>query len=1151
MVTATMDLFDFHDIETDAAVLAREPSAHGWDVMSAPALALLTDLERAAAEERYGLAKRVLAYLIAVARDDGVLPAWGRQVNYRGLADLIGIKRCSMLPKGRGRMIVDAFSSRFIVGTMLPVERHGSEGVGDQEAAVQAIPDASREVAVDSSGDQALGAVVEADGEAPFSGDGAEEAWDPSSEAVTRLVADLRTSEATCANASRRSMLTYLISVAEDDGVLPGYCGRANFRRLGGLAGISRFSVLPGGTVRPMLDVFVPRFRIRAARYDENGDELPMTTADMVREWLATNPVVPSRGPTLISLRGIAEVLRVPYASIADNAQVANLTRSAIADQDATLDPVPWRAADESIEGMPRDEALARIEQLKAIVAGLPKLPQDWRRANRVDFDYIADLTGVREPNMAGDPTYRRWVMAQARVKGTLLPGLLDYADTVRVFRDWGLDQIAGEQKAKGLATWANEVSNQRANFGKLVDAAGLQPEDDVGDLFGDGFEDLMAKAVAGLKADSARNVKRGLRKWRDLRRMKSGAMDLPPRFSDALRVLLRLRNITSAALAEAVGTTQSTISCWSAGTQSPSRASLDVVRAIGSFFDLPPRILLDRLGYASVRSFTKTDATAEYRELSWDVKQLLPDDAAGWLPDVLEGAVAKVKPLLTAGTRQGGIVRAAASTEHLMRPFDPTAALSAQLEAFTSYKKAKVPHPYLRSRKGRWASDDTEKIRMPVVQSFFRFLGQPCAGAGAAGMGLDSSQATIAWLANVPMVLAFAGHQAYRFRDEDWGEGKRGVFYTTREEQFVDLCASMTHPETGWLTQNPQLAATLVPAPAPIPQEFTDLLKLYSTDGAGVALSEEDVAFAQRDWPGFMKRNHDGLVQARNFLSTEKQVSRDPVAPITGIFWSGTPMTDLLTCIYRSERCWADAQTARDSHAIDVRNSVMVRIESILSFRPKNQAGLTFHGDQGQIRKRDGIWEVEVPYGNFKNWRNCRLFGPITSRRNFHKVLRDEAGLYDLLDYYFFDVINGFPKGMADRAAFMTKSGIQMKAHDWGVVASDFGRHHLAWNPVKETGIPGVASLNAYAFRHIKASDILQNSTAYNKVEEAAFALQTSEKMIVDHYGLLLPNHALASAEETFSLASDVALRRMMLDGRPPLPHPASLSGPRVRSDG
>lgn len=947
-------------------------------------------------------------------------------------------------------------------------------------------------------------------------------------EALAREILDFA---AGTRNRSLRKVADHLASVARTDGGFLALSGdRLNYRRLSVAAGVKQHAFIPGEPSRVLIDQFVHRFHLVAVRYSAGGEEKPETILDKIRKFLATGELVPSRGSNLISLRGVAERIGVPYAAIAEYADAARIIRSSLAAGTSKLDPVPWRPQSDLIEGLTPAEAHARIAELKSVVLGLEFVPEDRRRRGWSDFAYIAELTGQPLPTMESVLEYRRWVNKQAREKGTMLPGMLEFVDTVDWFRDWGLAEIEKEQKAKGTATWEQSVRNHRSAFEKLVSAAGLSSADEASDLFGKEYERTAERALGTLDGTSRKNVERAFTKWRELRAAKLQMDRLPLDLSGSLQILLRSREMTVAVLAKIVGCSAGALNSWVSGLNMPSSGSVAHISKIEDHFLLPKGTLTGKVRQTSNRRFTGSETTDEYKALSWEEKQLLPHDASSWTPSVLKEAIETVRPLLSAGTQQGRLIKIASRPDHLFNPFVRTEALGNQIDEFVTYKTTAVTYPLLRSRKGRWASENTVEMRMDQVETFYRVAAQPRESSGASGFGISSNLQTMAWFAQAPMVLACAGLRASRFQDEDWDGGKRGIFYTGMEEQFLDLAASLTHPETGWLTQQPELRNTLVPIRETIPRQYCDLLGNFVKGDDIPFLSEADVAFAQRDWPAFTKRAHDCYIQAKRHVADVKQVSRNPMLSIAGVFLSGTPMADLLTCVYESEKHWRDARTSPLSHAIDVRDSVMVRLETCLSLRPKNLAGLLYKPDQnGQLRKRDGAWEVEIPFRQFKNWPSTRLFGTKTHRRNFFRRLVDDAELYDMLDYYFFDVINYFPI-IEDivPAAFKTKSGVQMQPHDWNVVAGDFGRQYVAWNPIRNTGIPGVSSLNPYAFRHIRASDILQHSDAYNKVEVAALELQTSETMIVDHYGLLLPDRARISASETQSKASDLALSRI-----------------------
>jgi hypothetical protein len=247
----------------------------------------------------------------------------------------------------------------------------------------------------------------------------------------------------------------------------------------------------------------------------------------------------------------------------------------------------------------------------------------------------------------------------------------------------------------------------------------------------------------------------------------------------------------------------------------------------------------------------------------------------------------------------------------------------------------------------------------------------------------------------------------------------------------------------------------------------------------------------------------------------------------MAGLILAAEPMAEYMTLLYESERHWSCPRTAPALWRNDVRNAAMNRLAPLTGFRPRNLCDLTFTGDhRGKIRKLDGVWEIEVPYTEFKNWMNCRLFGTKTAPKNFKMQLRDECGLYEVLDTWFYEALPAF--GIEGDAAFVSRSGSKMSCVNYGRMLKGFAREFIAFNPVTGTGYPGVSSLNPYQIRHLRASDTLKCSRRANTVEEAAFAIQTSEKMIINHYGFLVPEEAILDGYETFSEAARKAWSRV-----------------------
>ena len=74
------------------------------------------------------------------------------------------------------------------------------------------------------------------------------------------------------------------------------------------------------------------------------------------------------------------------------------------------------------------------------------------------------------------------------------------------------------------------------------------------------------------------------------------------------------------------------------------------------------------------------------------------------------------------------------------------------------------------------------------------------------------------------------------------------------------------------------------------------------------------------------------------------------------------------------------------------------------------------------------------------------------------------------------------------------------------------------------------MTALNPYQIRHLRASDTLKTSKRANRVEEASFALQTSENMIINHYGFLVPEEAILDAYATFTDGARKAWERLRI---------------------
>lgn len=951
---------------------------------------------------------------------------------------------------------------------------------------------------------------------------------DPHAGAILLAIAEERTR----ATGSVLQTLDYLLSRARADGMVVGVNGSPSYRAISAASGVGTGQFNTGRPARLALDRWLPFFDV-ASSGGMRGERSPSRDlkerltayCDMLVETGAPMPAMPNGSQ--VSVMAVAEAIGASYEALTRSSEAKSILRDAVVARGVPLAPVPERRRRIA-------EITARIGELMAVVRSFDvpggKVPESPHHVGVPDYERIAELTGKPGWSLRSNARYRKLVMEVVARRGTMPPGVMGRDDTFAALRTWGLEVVEREQKGKRSASWAAVVSNHRSALDRFVAALGLTGEDEAADAFSGGFEANLAKASLGVGTTaSTANFVRLVKRWRELHLQRQAGLGLPERFGPALKQVLQLRGLSGSALAREVGCDHHVICDWCREKLGVTTSRVPLVGRIEAVLKLPAGTLLDKVGDLRVNYSVIEGASAEYLALDHKVRRLLPHGAAFWEKEQLEVAVGKVRPLLGAGTAHADLLRLSKEAGNLLSPFRPAPQLASQIDGFVHYKEVAVPYPLLRSSKAQWMSPASVDMGRRQISNFFRFGSTPRAEHSFSGLGVDPALATMAWFAVPSMVLAYAGRQATRFADMDWKGERRGVFYTEGEVDFLNLAVSLTNPVTGWLAQHPGLAETLKPIADTIPGRFQDLLQLYVRDGSKPVLSDGDVAAARSDWVGFCERSHRHFVQARERVGVVSRVSRSPYDSIAGLVHADEPIPEYLALLYAAERKWASEATHPSYYRIDVRDAAMGRLAPITGFRPKNLTGLVYTGDErGEIRKVDGVWGIEVCYRKFKNWKSCRLFSTKTAPKNFKMQLRDECGLYTVLDTWFLHARNYMVSEEGRNAAFVAKRGNPMTTDDYTEALKAFGMQHVAWNPVLETGFPGVTSINPYQVRHLRASDTLKRSKAVNRVEEAAFAIQTSEQMVVNHYGFLVPEQAILDGYDTFSEGALKAWKRL-----------------------
>jgi integrase len=328
-------------------------------------------------------------------------------------------------------------------------------------------------------------------------------------------------------------------------------------------------------------------------------------------------------------------------------------------------------------------------------------------------------------------------------------------------------------------------------------------------------------------------------------------------------------------------------------------------------------------------------------------------------------------------------------------------------------------------------------------------------------GAGLPESQVhTLAWLAVPDYLERFLDWKKQRIKARSKGA-----------IQFLATIASLVRPDTGYLRQSPELAATL-------PERYSTMD--WNT------LCDETFVHTQ------------DLVAA---YSDEIAVGRDSFAPIMHILQLPQPMDAVADMVQRMrlDRPVGDHL----GEAIWSRDLVLIRILSSNPLRRRNLAHLTWRADNtGEIHQRvDGSWWIKLHKSRFKNVRGA------AGDREYYEAQVNPSAWPDIQKYVktyrprllrapsdLFFVTS--PKGPVKAA----------KAVPWVDLSKRVSEltHRYLYR------CPGVG---CHAFRHIVATSILKASGG--DFRTAALVLYDRVATVEKHYAFLTANEGNSRMEE------------------------------------
>jgi len=350
------------------------------------------------------------------------------------------------------------------------------------------------------------------------------------------------------------------------------------------------------------------------------------------------------------------------------------------------------------------------------------------------------------------------------------------------------------------------------------------------------------------------------------------------------------------------------------------------------------------------------------------------------------------------------------------------------------------------------------------------------------------------------------------------WREHRRG-FYTRWEVDMLRLGLALTRAETGWLRQNPQMAARLRPIPP--------------------LVSQTEVDVAQADWDAACDRFHKhGLVRAKE-IDRVARVHRDPFEPILPILEAASPVTEYRKITEEIIRLMPDAKRYPRDAAEAVRSFLMLRLGLHLGLRQRNLRELLICPPgrsprserqletlkRGEMRwdARHSAWEVLIPSIAFKN-ANSSFFGG----KPFRLRLPDLGNLYAHISSYVRVHRSTLLGKAADPGTFFVKT-VKTTSRD---AAYDQNTFYEAWrlavqrygiyNPYTGRGaIKGLLPHGPHNVRDVLATHILKQTGSY---EQASYAIQDTPEMVAKHYGRFLPQDKAALAAEILNQVWEAA---------------------------
>ncbi|MGF7001452.1 hypothetical protein [Paraburkholderia sp. GAS32] len=354
---------------------------------------------------------------------------------------------------------------------------------------------------------------------------------------------------------------------------------------------------------------------------------------------------------------------------------------------------------------------------------------------------------------------------------------------------------------------------------------------------------------------------------------------------------------------------------------------------------------------------------------------------------------------------------------------------------------------PY--ARRGK-AGCVTAKITMDMFRSFAGFLSLP-KDLGGRGVPVNDAQ-TLAWLVVPKAIESFLDFR----RDRSAGLIHKG------HANFCKFGASMTHPLTGYLTQQPEFATKL-------------------PDGTLSGNWVDACAKAYRLY--------------QQWIQDARDTSRRPYEPIQGLLNLAEPLAPVMRAVEQLDRLAAQAAPGSLDEARHKRDALLLSMLMANPLRARNFILMTWNenGTGSLYHRENGQWRLRFGAGDFKNDRY--------DKKNDYDAPLPSA-LSDRIEEYLYDYR---PRLTRDNPACPS-----VFPGETGKIFYGLSKHvfQITQRHIAET--PGFGT---HAMRHLVATDWLR--THPNDFLTAAQLLHDRLETVLKEYAHLRQDEAFNRFEE------------------------------------